>query len=808
MTDLNSSLTALDWLLNLSSSLLTASIKSEFPFVMDSLDHVNGDGYKPRSGCGSKPYQTVFIPHELSTNEYFIKFSRSEYEPRKGSYQCLSNHCADKECMHPAPNRQAICSEQSLRCVSQLQKILPKNNTSLPTSENTNIDNHTDNFQFTTNYCNSEFRINHIHPCSNNLSSSKTRRTNRKRLLDSVYTEYTIDNQFTNDNHNTTDNISYHLNKPISHEANNPILSNITTSLSTHCNNSDNVHTKHDIHNSSRNHNNNATSLSNQINTITRQDDHLITCNTQRAFTGFPVASNTSDLFHTGSLVANRCTSVVLTTSDDVILNRNHTTDNDEISVTCNIPSNTVTTSTHTTSFDSTIDKHLARDGRHYFHRLNDYENALNCTSAKISSQSDQQQTNSTYYASDNDKNVPSDNDKNNVRSLISQQTITRQYISGISPDFSMKTVDTSSSSSSAKMMTSTTCNTVVSDKSNSDFLYNYDNDLQKNQMHRKNCVREMLTFSNEDDGITDTNNNNSMGPLLSSTSSSSSMVDFYMIHSDHPVNLQHEYGVGTVVVRGEGGVDDGDDDDGDENEEQCEDHSLRSSFSAGELDLSASFRHLYHALFDGFELSSNSTMDLQTTSESSNSFLSNRLIEASLKNMTTTATTPAPTTSAAREIMTTSDSIGMTNKENIDYCNAVLLNKHNGHKQQCISSSSSSSSAASSSSSCVPASSSSSSTSSSFTSTCYSSPPSSSYRSIYSQNNDEYDHRQFGRSSDNNTMKVSDRLLNNSFNLTYVLQKSLQAATNFDWNSINLDEYPDENSCVKQGCRCVESCY
>ncbi|VDO97498.1 unnamed protein product [Schistosoma margrebowiei] len=190
--------------------------------------------------------------------------------------------------------------------------------------------------------------------------------------------------------------------------------------------------------------------------------------------------------------------------------------------------------------------------------------------------------------------------------------------------------------------------------------------------------------------------------------------------------------------------------------------------------------------------------MDLQNTSELSSQFLSNKLNEASFKNITTTTTA----TTLARTTIPTGDPIGITNKENIiDYCNPHSLNNNNSsnnnnnisdlnnemwdlssdnrhhNNQQFISSSS-----------CIPASLSSSS------SLCYSSSPSLLYHPAYSQNDQN---RQLITST-NNITKASNGLLSNcshhnynSLNLTYVLQKTLQAATNFDWSSINLDEYP-----------------
>lgn len=62
MTDPDNSLTAIDWLPNLSISMLTASLESEFPLETDCLDAISVDENKTESDSGSTPYQPYGKP--------------------------------------------------------------------------------------------------------------------------------------------------------------------------------------------------------------------------------------------------------------------------------------------------------------------------------------------------------------------------------------------------------------------------------------------------------------------------------------------------------------------------------------------------------------------------------------------------------------------------------------------------------------------------------------------------------------------------------------------------------------------------
>ena len=57
MSDPDNSLTAIDWLPNMSISMLTSSLESDFFFDLDFCDSMSLDENKTESECGSTPYQ-------------------------------------------------------------------------------------------------------------------------------------------------------------------------------------------------------------------------------------------------------------------------------------------------------------------------------------------------------------------------------------------------------------------------------------------------------------------------------------------------------------------------------------------------------------------------------------------------------------------------------------------------------------------------------------------------------------------------------------------------------------------------------
>ncbi|VDQ06065.1 unnamed protein product [Trichobilharzia regenti] len=710
MTDPDNSLTAIDWLPNLSISMLTASIESEFPFEMDCWDSMSGDDNKTESDCGSTPYQPDSKPpysyaslitcaiqstseKKMTLSEIyqwicdnfpyyceagsgwksFMKIPRSRDEPGKGSYWCLSNQCDDPECMPSAPKRQALCSENNTRCMSEVQAM------SSDINNNSITDNRNEFLQFTN--------INHnlddqIDSTSNSSGlNHKARRNSRMRQFSPTYSEYNVENKVmhekddANTSSNTVHNVLNNLNN------NSTISGTINPILSASCN-TPNASLNHD-------NNDNNLSLTNHNNAITRSNDHLISYNPH--VNTFSIGSNSLTPFNNTELFSHRCSSTTTNNNANNSTRDGSSNDNDENAENNNhimykgkvsIPCSAVTShKSSTTNRDAS------------------YITLSSNTCNKISFNKVNQQTTSLYYPSNHQINANMRNDK----LCTLQQLDTKQYMPGISEELVHRPFNTSTASTiSNAQINSTDCH-VLSNNNNNQHNYTR-NRSNKSGMH------EMTNFVNED--------NNSTGPLLSSTSSSS-IVEFYMIQSDHSSSLQQQQPDNEIVLAERRKI--VEEEEGEEEEEQCENQSLKSSFSTGELDLSASFKHLYHALFDNSANKENvmtSSLNILNTTASSNSGNSSVLNSTHMWDLSTDQNFLSP----------------------------------------------------------------------------YASPSTaSSFRSSYSHGSNP---DQLSKSS--NVIKTNQLLNinntdanNNSVNLNYVLQKTLQAATNFDWTSVNLEEYP-----------------